>query len=234
MNEIDAPARRVAGRDNSATAGRGGANPGDIDRMATALAGGALALLGLRNVRDRLPLALLGGVILYHGLRGQGLATPALNATTAAVARPAHIEHKITINMAPSRLYSFWRDFRNLPIFMRHLAEVRVLDAKRSHWVARAPAGMRVEWDAEVFLEKPGELIAWRSLPASQVANAGSVRFRPGPGGRGTELRLVLEYVPPAGALGRAVARMFGEEPEIQVREDLERLKRVLEGGEPD
>lgn len=189
---------------------------GGLIRLAAALAGGAFAAYALGDIRERLPLALVGGVLLYRGVNA---------------GKPAHIEHTLTIKVEPGELYAFWRDFRNLPIFMRHLKEVRLIDRQRSHWVANAPAGMAVEWDAEIFMEKPGELIAWRSLPGAQVANAGSVRFSPAPGG-GTTLRVVIEYLPPAGALGRALARLFGEEPSQQVSDDLRRLKVMIEGND--
>jgi uncharacterized membrane protein len=102
----------------------------------------------------------------------------------------------------------------------------------RSHWVAKAPAGTTVEWDAEVYNEKENEMIAWRSLEGSQVDNAGSVHFTPAPGGRGTQVRVVLKYDPPAGVIGAAVARLFGESPAQQIDEDLRRFKQLMEAGE--
>jgi uncharacterized membrane protein len=209
-------------------------NVGDLERLASAVGGGALAIYSLSALRERLPLALLGGYLIYRGASGSCALYQGLGVSTATAAKPAHIEHNLTIDIEPAELYAFWRDFSNLPMFMRHLKEVQVLDSRRSHWVAKAPAGMSVEWDAEIFMEKEGELIAWRSLPGAQVANAGSVRFRPAPAGRGTQLRVVLEYVPPAGALGRVVARLFGEEPAQQVSDDLRSLKKVIETGEID
>ena len=113
---------------------------------------------------------------------------------------------------------------------MEHLESVTVIDATRSHWIARAPVGQRVEWDAEIHNEIPDELIAWRSLPGSEIANAGSVHFTPA--GGGTEVRVVLSYEPPAGRLGDAVARLFGEAPAQQVQDDLRRFKQVMEAGE--
>ncbi|HWP42436.1 MAG TPA: SRPBCC family protein [Blastocatellia bacterium] len=138
----------------------------------------------------------------------------------------------ITINRPPEEVYGFWRDFQNLPRFMSHLESVRVIDGKRSHWVARAPAGMTVEWDAEIIEDAPNEVIAWRSLEGSGVPNAGSVRFSPAPGGRGTELRVQIEYEPPAGAIGAQIAKLTGEEPGQQLKGDLYRFKQVMETGE--
>jgi uncharacterized membrane protein len=138
----------------------------------------------------------------------------------------------ITIRHPVEVVYRYWRDLTNLPRFMNHLASVEVTDDRRSHWTANAPAGRTVEWDAEVVEDKPNERIAWRSLEGSQVPNSGAVWFTPAPGGRGTEVRVELGYDPPGGALGKLVAKLFGEEPQQQVTDDLRRLKQVLETGE--
>jgi uncharacterized membrane protein len=138
----------------------------------------------------------------------------------------------IAVNATPEQCYRLWRDFEKLPRFMKHLEEVRVTDGGRSHWVARGPAGMRVEWDAETTADIPNVQIAWRSLPGATVENEGSVSFEPGPAGRGTLVRANLQYRPPAGTAGSIVARMFGEEPQMQVPEDLRRFKRLVETGE--
>ena len=105
-------------------------------------------------------------------------------------------------------------------------------DERRSRWVAKAPAGKTVQWEAETTADRPNELIAWRSLPGAQVYNAGTVRFQPAPGGRGTEVRVELEYDPPFGKLGSKVAMLFREEPGQQIADDLRHLKQVLETGE--
>jgi uncharacterized membrane protein len=138
----------------------------------------------------------------------------------------------LIINRPPEEVYSFWRDFENLPQFMHHLESVRVTGDGRSHWAAKGPMGKTVEWDAETTEDRPNERIAWRSVGASEVENSGSVTFESAPGGRGTVVRVELGYNPPGGALGSAVALLFGEEPEQQVRDDLRRLKQVLETGE--
>ncbi|GAA2190180.1 SRPBCC family protein [Micromonospora lupini] len=149
-----------------------------------------------------------------------------------ARARVIRMEIAVTVNRSPAEAYRFWRDMENLPKFMAHLESVRADDLRRSHWVARGPAGRHVEWDAEIIDDQPNRSITWRSLPGTRVANAGRVGFVPAPGDRGTEVRVHLRYAPPAGALGRAVAKLFGEEPEQQVRDDLRRFKQVLEAGE--
>ncbi len=136
-----------------------------------------------------------------------------------------------TIRLPAQDCYAFWRDFENLPRFMAHLQSVDVLGGGRSRWTAKAPAGV-VEWEAEIVGDTVDELIAWRSVEGSDVRNAGSVRFSPAPGGQGTEVAVELEYVPPAGKLGANVAKLFGEEPTQQIRDDLRRFKQVMETGE--
>lgn len=146
--------------------------------------------------------------------------------------RPLKVEKVVAIDRGAQELYSFWRQFDNLPRFMRHLESVRVVGETRSHWVAHGPAGSRVEWDAEVTDDRPGELIAWRSLPGADIDNSGSVRFERAPGGRGTFVRVRLEYNPPGGFFGASVAKLFGEDPETQVQRDLYRFKQVMETGQ--
>jgi uncharacterized membrane protein len=145
---------------------------------------------------------------------------------------PLHVNRSILINRPAEELYAFWRDFEQLPGFMRHLVSVTTLDEKRSRWVAKGPAGRTVAWEAEITLERPNELISWRSLPGSEVYNAGTVRFEPEPAGRGTFVRVNLEYEPPGGVAGAFVAKLFGEEPRQQLQNDLHQFKRIMEAGE--
>ncbi|HJQ67826.1 MAG TPA: SRPBCC family protein [Blastocatellia bacterium] len=140
--------------------------------------------------------------------------------------------HTITVNSSPEEVYRFWRDFENLPTFMSHLVSVRITGERRSHWVAKGPAGTTVEWDAEITKDVPGRMIAWKSVEGADVENAGVVRFDPAPGGRGTEVRVELVYNPPAGSIGAGLAKLFGEEPGSQVKGDLCRFKQVIETGE--
>lgn len=138
----------------------------------------------------------------------------------------------ITVNRSPSEVYQFWRNLENLPRFMSHLEEVRVIDEQRSHWKAKAPAGMTVEWDAEIVEDRADAFLAWRSAPSADVPNSGFVRFEPGPGGRGTVVTVELQYDPPGGAMGTAIAKLFGEEPGQQIAHDLRAFKQVMETGE--
>jgi len=138
------------------------------------------------------------------------------------------------VDRSPRDLYTFWRNFENLPTIMSHLQSVSVLDDRHSHWTAEAPtiAGGSVEWDAEIVEDRPNEKISWASLPGSELENEGSVEFRRAPGDRGTAVRVVLRYAPPAGRLGNLIAKILGSNPESQIREDLRNFKRAMEVGD--
>jgi len=141
--------------------------------------------------------------------------------------------HKsVTINRPQQECFRFWHDFQNLPRFMAHLESVQMTGDRQSHWIAKGPAGSRLEWDAETTEDRPDESISWRSTENSSVYNSGTVRFEAGPAGRGTILRVDMEYKPPAGVVGAMFAKLFGEEPEQQIAEDLRRYKQILETGE--
>jgi len=143
-----------------------------------------------------------------------------------------HARGACVVNLPPEEVYNFWRDFENLPRFMRHLETVNDMGDGRSHWKAKGPAGMEVEWDATIIADVPGEVITWRSLEGADVDNAGAVRFERAAGGRGTIVRVNIEYNPIGGVIGAAVAKLFGEEPEQQLDDDLRRFKQVMEVGE--
>lgn len=147
-------------------------------------------------------------------------------------ARGTHVVKSVIIERPAEEIYQFWRDFENLPRFMNHLAEVRVLSDRRSHWTAKAPRGSEVSWEAEITDDRPNESIAWRSLEGADVANSGVVRFERAAGGRGTQVVADLHYRPPGGMLGVAAAKIAGESPDHQIQEDLRRLKRLMETGE--
>jgi uncharacterized membrane protein len=143
-----------------------------------------------------------------------------------------HARGSCIVNRSPEEVYRFWRNFENLPRFMRHVESVSDLGDGRSHWKVKGPAGMEVEWDATIVADVPNEVITWRSLENADVDNAGAVRFEAAPGGRGTIVRVNIEYNPVGGVIGAAVAKLFGEEPEQQLDDDLRRFKQVLEVGE--
>lgn len=143
-----------------------------------------------------------------------------------------HVTKSITVNRPPHEVYQFWHKFSNLPRFMTQLESVEVTGDRRSHWRVKAPAGMTVEWDAEIVDDQPDRLIAWRSIEGSDVNHAGMVHFNPAPGGRGTEVRIEVDYDMPGGKLGQLAAKLFGEEPAQQVHDDLRAFKQVMETGE--
>ncbi len=219
-------------------------NVGDVERWICGLAGAALVAHGLKHRSlGSLALAAVGGNLLYRGATGHCGFYERLGISTAGVRRPAlkwaHGVHRgilvtksVTVNRPIEDVFSFWRNFENLPRFMRHLESVKQTDATHSHWVVRGPVGSTIEWDAEIFNEKPNELIAWRSLEGSDIDHAGSVRFRKAPADRGTEVHVSLNYEPPGGRLGASIAWLFGEEPRIQIEDDLLRFKQVMEAGE--
>jgi uncharacterized membrane protein len=223
-------------------------NIGDTERLVSLVAGGALTLFGLsRRSTGGVALALGGAALLYRGVRrycpmygalgidtsGQDCNAPQQEFSPSTPVKHGFVVQKVvTINKPREEVYGYWRNFENLPRFMTHLVEVRVLDEKRSTWVAKAPGFGTVEWDAIITDERPDELIAWHSARDAQVHNTGSVRFHDATGGRGTEVKVVLQYHPPAGALGAAVARLFGENPEQQIEADLRNFKSILETGE--
>jgi uncharacterized membrane protein len=205
------------------------------DVMDLTLLGSALNSPRAKRNRVAAATAAVVGVTLLDLLTGQELAR---ESDTEAVARwrrrqrGIHVTEAVTINRSPEEIYRFWRNFENLPRFMDHLESVQVIDDRRSHWRARAPAGATVEWDAEIVEDRPNELIAWRSLERADVPNSGIVRFVRAPGNRGTEVHVELNYEPPGGTIGTLVAKLFGEEPSQQVADDLRHLKQIMETGE--
>ena len=144
----------------------------------------------------------------------------------------SHVRHTITIAQPRQALYDFWRDFENLPRFMLHLERVTDLGGGRSRWVAKAPAGRRVEWEAEIIDDVPGERIAWRSLPGADVPNSGAVRFTDVGDDGCTELTVDIRYEPPGGVLGRALVRLVGGDPGPRLKDDLRRFKTLIEAAD--
>ena len=200
----------------------------DAGRWASLIGGSALVLLGLRqrSLRGAF-MALAGGGLAYKAATAEGGIQEALGMNQAI-----KVEKTVTINKPVAELYRFWRNFENLPHFMKHLKSVTVISDKRSHWIANAPMGASVEWDADIVNEQENYFIAWASVEGADVDNSGFVRFQPATAGRGTEVKVVIEYNPPGGAIGAGIAKLFGEEPEQQVGDELRRFKMIMEAGE--
>jgi uncharacterized membrane protein len=218
-------------------------NPSDTERLGSLIVGGALVLTGLsQRFLLRTLLTASGASLIYHGIMGdKNLQNKLMETTTELVANSIRVEKTVTIqNKSPEELYTFWRNFENLPTFMNNLQSVRIVnetrfssrDATRTHWAAKSPLGNSIEWDAEMLIDRPNELITWASAPEADVANSGSVRFTPAYPGRGTEVKLVLEYSPPGGGITDAIAKVFNQSPEQQIVEDLRHFKMLMETGE--
>ncbi len=154
-------------------------------------------------------------------------------ATTSKSARPgAAVSAEVTtIAASPGELFAFWREVGNLATFMENIESIERIDDKRSRWTVKAPAGREVSWESVITHEEPGRSISWQSAPGADVDHAGRVEFIDG-GDRGTVVRAVIAYDPPAGTVGKLVAKLFQREPRIQSRRDLRRLKQLVETGE--
>jgi uncharacterized membrane protein len=207
------------------------AEASDTERWASLIGGGAMVLMGLKqgSLRGALT-ALAGGGLLYQGVTKQSTIQKAQEAI--GINQAIKVEKTVTINKPADELYRFWHDFENFPKFMKHLKDVKVQGNKRSHWIANAPLGSSVEWDADILEDRENEFISWASVEGADVDNSGFVRFSKAPGDRGTEVKVVLEYNPPGGVLASALAKLFGEEPEQQIGDDLRRFKMLMEAGE--
>jgi len=219
------------------------ANMGIIDRSIAGLLGAGL--IGFGATRRSLPAMISsiagGGALLamsatgycpfYHAL--------AIDNAREGTAQPSnyydegiHVIVSYVISKSPQELFEFWRNFENLPKFMHHLKSVTCKGPNHSHWIARGPAGIDVEWDAEIINEEANHLISWRTVGEADVDNAGTVLFVPTADGAGTRVHVNLDYIPPAGKLGKVIAKLFGEEPEQLIRDDLRRFKQIMETGE--
>jgi uncharacterized membrane protein len=145
---------------------------------------------------------------------------------------PMHVTATITVRRDREEVYARGHDIESFPSFMAHLEEVRITGERRSHWTVSGPLGMNVSWDVEITEDVPGERISWRSVEGSKVDGSGTVRFIPAPGDQGTEVHLELRYDMPGGGIGEMIAKLFGEEPAMQVKDDLRRFKQIIETGE--
>ena len=229
-------------------------NVGKAERVASIVTGGALTAYGIAlRSRSGIAISAAGAGLIARGLTGHCAVRAAtqkdevLEAQTALPdgvssrapvkeAAPGHngilVAKSVTVDAPAEKLYEFWRDFSQLPTVMQHLESVEIIDDTHSKWTAKAPLGQTVSWQAHIERDNPNQLIAWRSAPDASVPNSGSVRFVPAVGGRGTQVKVTLEYKIPGGALGATVAKLMGEEPQLQIDEDLRRFKSLMEAGE--
>lgn len=216
----------------------------DADQRNLSLLAGALLLVAALSRRGWLGIGLgtLGGGLIYQGSTGVSLINrllgqnQAVHDTRAAISVPheqgKHIKDSITINRSAEDLYTFWRDFSNLPQVLFILNSVEVQEGMRSHWTLNGPIGMTIEWDTEIISDDPNNVIGWRSLENPYMNHAGSVRFRAAPANQGTEVLIEMEYLPVGGAVSVALMNLLGKSPEQQISAGLYRLKQLMELGE--
>jgi uncharacterized membrane protein len=210
-------------------------NVGSTERWASGIGGVTLALWGLRRASlPGLAVAAAGAGLVWRGVSGWCNVYGALGIARAGSERTVgnlgvKIDRAIVVAAPPERLYRFWRNLENLPRIMSHLEQVEVLSPTRSRWRAAAPAGMTLEWEAEIINDQPPHLLAWRTLAGAPVTHAGSVRFTPQ--GAATQLDVSLQYDPPGGTLGHAVAALMDTDAGARIEHDLAEFKRALESG---
>ena len=189
-----------------------------------------------QNVLLGVSAAALAGVGAWLATRSPHASRPfgrrAVRVPALRHGRGFRVERTVTVLRSPEELYATWHGLGIWPHLLPRLQSVTQSGGNRSHWVARGPGGMAVEWDAEIVSDEPGRRIAWRTVDSPDVDNAGSVQFSPAPNGRGTEVKVALTYAPPAGRLGSAVATAFGASPDRQVRDGLRRFKQRMEAHE--
>ncbi len=222
---------------------RGRRNISDAERWASIAAGTAMALYGLaRRKPAGWVLAGFGAWLVQRGTSAHCYTYDLLGISTAESASDTrralggragiNVEESVTINRPVDELYRFWRHLENLPRFMTHLESVERITDTLSRWRAEGPGGTHVEWTAEIINEVPNQVIGWKSIEGSDVVSAGSVNFDDLGVGQGTRVRVRLQYSPPGGKVGAALARWMGRDAATEIREDLRRFKQLVESGE--
>ena len=221
---------------------RSGRNISETERWASIAAGTAMAVYGLSRVRNGgWLLTLFGGWLVQRGVSGHCYTYEAFGINTAGTGSDTrralggrggvNVEERVVINRPREELYRFWRQLENLPRFMSHLESVERITDTLSRWRAEGPAGVNVEWNAEIIDEVPNDHIGWRSIEGSDVVSAGSVHFEETGPGR-TRVRVRLQYSPPGGKAGAVLARLMGRDPATEIRRDLQRFKQLIESGD--
>jgi uncharacterized membrane protein len=217
-------------------------NLGKAERIISTIGGAGLIAFGIKN-RSKIAKALsfaAGSCLIYRGATGHSNLYKALRVGTAPKATPEtsvadetgiRIDETIIVDRPVEEVYKFWRNLENLPQIMRHLETVRMLDSRNSYWKVKGPAGMNIEWYAEIINDLPNERIGWKSLDSAVVDNAGSVHFQPINENR-TQIDVTLKYAPPAGRIGNTFAKLLGEDPKSQIAEDLDNFKSHMESQE--
>jgi uncharacterized membrane protein len=207
------------------------ANVGPVERALSILAGATLSFSGLRRVSVARLLA--GGALIYRGVTGFCPCYRAIESRSGvSLLNGLQIEQSVTVNKPVHQVYSLWRRLENLPRFMSHIESVTPAGDNRSHWVAKLAPPFRLEWDAEIVDDEENKKLSWRSLSSSSIDHTGTVFFHAAPAGRGTEIKILLTYVPPGGSAGAAAAELVRRITRNQIRSDLRTFKAVAETGE--
>ncbi len=206
-------------------------NVGQAERLAS-LAAGTFFLYRTFAGKNHWTNAIISGLLFTRGGTGYCAAYDAMDVDTTTPPKPVHAKTTITVNKPRHEVYDFWRNLSNLPLFMKHLQEVNVVDEYHSTWRAKIPGGLgNVQWESKILTDKPGEEIAWASLPDSQIENRGTVAFVDA-GKFGTEINVDISYQPPAGNIGEGVAKMLTPALEKMIKEDIRNFRRIIESGE--
>lgn len=203
------------------------------ERIASVLAGSWFLLNGIR--KGSLIRMGLGGWMVYRGATGHcPLYSAAGKPHLPDPVKNVNIRTTVQVNRPRHEVYSFWRKLENLPLFMKHLKQVRQTDERNSHWEAHIPGGMgTLAWDAVIAEEQEGRLIGWNSLPGATVENAGKVEFRE-IGDGWTELHVVITYRAPLGAAGQGLSSLLNPLFEKMVLDDIKAFKKYIEAGGTD
>ncbi len=202
-------------------------NLGKTERVISGIAAAGLAALALKksSTSGRIAAGLASGALAARAATGFCAVKGAVEEIRDT--SPIRVEKQTVINAPIEAVYEFWNNVENFPKFMNHIQSVVKMTNTRSHWVSDGPLGTKVEWDSELVKNVPNDVIEWRSL-VGDVEHTGTVRFkRVGPK---TRIKVRIEYTPPAGKVGAAVARIFGEDPRSQLEEYLKKAKQMLDG----
>ncbi len=228
--------------EDEARRSQGYVNVGEVERWASGIGGGLLIAHGLRRGDfGGLALALLGGALAYRGATGHCQAYEALNIDTSGkhradseehVHKGILVKHAATIHRTPMEIYEFVKDPANHHRYMADVESVRADEDGTFHWAIQGPFGSTWKFRSRHINEEPGHLVAWKTLPGGDIESAGSIRLEPAWDGRGTEVTMEINYEPPAGSVGVAIAKLLGHDPDANVRDNLRRLKDILEAGE--
>ena len=207
---------------------------GQPERVVSTAAGGLLLLYGLRNPTPaRLLLGMVGLGLIYQGAAGRNV-IESVRTGQPLVAEPngLRVKKSVTVNRPRAEIYEYWRNLENLPRFMTHVRSVQRHGDGRSHWVVAGPRGTVLKFDAQITVDRPGEMIGWQTLPGAAVQHRGYVKFLDAPGGRGTEVHVALEYEPPLGQAGKLLSSLMAPVTEQQIQEQIRNFKHIMEAGE--